>query len=194
MKRLSMPRLMLKCVIQGFVASLFCQLLNLGSAYFTTLWWSRLIVLLCDVGLYVSLLYAAIWKHGDKDRNLANFGHIAPDPNRGFVAALPVAGFYFLLSVIMVLAKLSVLPAQILVWFRLLCPQLLQLYNMQIPALPTEYTTTPFTDLTAVSWPLLSVCCLLSILLPLLTYGIGFRFGYRGIQLGDRLVYKKKID
>ena len=188
MKRLSMPRLMLSCALNAVLASVFCQILNVGSAFITTQWWSRAIVLICDVGLYISLLYASMWKHGDKDHNLAAFGHIKPDLYRGFVAAVPVSAFYFVLSVLMILEKLSIVPSYFLYSFRLLCPQLMQLYNIQLP-LKEQFTSG---TLTAISWPLLLICCLLSVLLPLITYGVAFLFGYRGVQLGDRLVYQKK--
>ncbi len=186
MNRYSIPRLMLHCALHSLMGSVFCFLLTFGSSYIMTKPWVYVLIFVLDIALYIVTVYTAIWKHGDKDHNLAQFGHITPDLKRGFYAGIPVSGFYFLTSLFMILSRAGCFAETIgnrfLVLFRVTCPQV-----WPLTCLPN-----PESSLMGISWGIILLSSLLAIAVPILTSGIAFIFGYRGVQLGEKMVYDKK--
>ncbi len=135
--------------------------------------------------LVFTLLYPFMWKQGDIERNLGEFGHIEPDGWRGFKIGLVASIPQFVLYFGLILCKLSVLPDGYYGVYRLLNSHIIMMLTWLLGANPSLDST---------SWLSIIVAMLLIGIIPFCCQ-IGYVFGARGILIKERLIYKtKRID
>ena len=134
--------------------------------------------------LVFTMLYPFMWKQGDSERNLGEFGHIKPDSWRGFKMGLIASIPQFVLYIGLVLCKLSVLPDGYYSIYRILNSHVFMLLTWVLGANPSLDTT---------SWWRIIASVLFIAVVPLCCQ-IGYALGARGILIKEKLVYKSKKD
>ena len=147
-----------------------------GFGYYLTVVITQLFSLI----ILFSLLYIDMWKIGDKERNLSEFGHIQADNLKGLKIGLFASIPFFLFYVLLILCKLGILPDGYYSAYRILNSHVFVLLTELLGAQPTLETT---------GWINLIASSLLLFIIPLMCH-IGFYLGYKGILIKEKLIYK----
>lgn len=130
-----------------------------------------------------AFLYKHLWRLGDSDRNLVITGNGIEDKLRGLkiglIANIPI----YLSYVIFLLAKSGILEGEWYAVFRFLNFPQFSLIN----ALYGQATSTAVN----ISWTNAILGALTFVVIPLFTT-VTYILGYKRINIGERLVYKKK--
>ncbi len=122
-------------------------------------------------------------KLGDADRNLVLTGNMAEDKLRGLKIGLIANAPIYLSYIIFLMAKAGVISGNWYAVFRFLnFPQF-----MLINTLYGQATSTAM----GIAWQNVALGALTFIVLPLFAY-ISYTLGYKRINIGERIVYKKK--
>ena len=147
-----------------------------GFEYYAT----AVITQLFSLIILFSLIYIDMWKIGDRERNLAEFGHIKPDEYKGLkigaFASIPFAVLY----VMLILCKLGVLPENFYSIYRVLNSHIFMVLTAILGAEPT---------LASAGWLSIAVCVLFLSIVPIMCQ-IGYSFGAKGILIKEKLIYK----
>ncbi|MEE1187184.1 MAG: hypothetical protein UHN02_07410 [Acutalibacteraceae bacterium] len=135
-----------------------------------------------NLGIIIMLPYMLAYKLGNDDINRVKNEVIKEDRFRGFksgfIAYIPA----LLIGVVMILAKLGVVPEIFLAYYRIL----------EAPFLPLNQALMP-TVFTLNEIPMSDVLISVSVLvLPPLSVGAGYLFGYEDISFADTYFPKKK--
>lgn len=126
------------------------------------------------------MVYTEMWKTGDSERNLADFGHVIPDAFKGFkiglVASLPLiiayAGLLF--------CKAGIIPDSYYNIYRLLNSHVFLLITSILGAQPS---------LDGTSWFKVILSVLTVFVIPLICE-LGYILGARGISIKEKIIYK----
>ncbi|MGI6577603.1 MAG: hypothetical protein ACOX1Q_06120 [Eubacteriales bacterium] len=124
--------------------------------------------------LFFAMMYTEMWRSGQQDRNLMNFGHLADDRFRGLKASLLSQIPGFLLSVLALISRLTD-----------------SLSTFFVSAYKLFYA--PFVDLiwfAEQATPLLFP--LFTLITPVVVH-IGYLLGYKGYAVSDKF-YKKNTN
>ena len=139
------------------------------------------ITAVCSLIILWSMLYSLLWKRGDSDNNLATFGHIERERNKGLKIGL--------LADVPFLALYLVLWADKLLGFSVAYSGIFKIAN---------YYLFPFVDLcykgaeSSAGIPVLGMLLLALTLVPIpLVAHIGYYCGNNEISLGDKFIYAK---
>ena len=128
-------------------------------------------------------IHSHLWKLGDSDRNLVVTGNGEEDMLRGLKIGLIANAPIYLSYLIFLIAKSGILAGEWYAVFRFLnFPQF-----SVINALYGQATSSA----ADISWTNAILGVLTFIVIPLFT-GVSYILGYKRINIGERLVYKKK--
>lgn len=130
-----------------------------------------------------AFLYKHLWRLGDSDRNLVTTGNGVEDKLRGLKIGLIANTPIYLSYVIFLIAKSGILAGEWYAVFRFLNFPQFSIIN----ALYGQATSTA----AAISWASALLGAVTFIAIPLFTT-IAYILGYKRINIGERLVYKKK--
>lgn len=85
------------------------------------------------LGIIIVLPYLTVWKWGDSDCNKIAHNRIKRDSLLGFKVGLIAYSPYMLLGVLLILARIGLLPDSIMSWYRLICSPFLALNQSLMP-------------------------------------------------------------
>lgn len=132
--------------------------------------------------LFINFVFPNLWERGNKDANLAAFGHIKDDKLRGFktglAAIVPYAVFYLILFL-----NISGFSAKFPLFIvKFLFSSFYSVYELIIGDLML------FGQLKSIQILLLFVTLLI---VPIIT-GLAYYLGYKNISISQKLIYKKE--
>lgn len=147
----------------------------------TTLLVGNILCLVLQSAIFIAIVYSDAWRWGDKDRNRANFGRIAPRPWYGFVIGLFANVPAILTFVLLVLDKLvGVWDLYIFVY---------RFFHMAFyPVVAWGLTPNMQAYIADIPWSGVLVAGIPVLLLPLVT-AVAYRLGYAQFVITERLVY-----
>ncbi|MDF2568193.1 MAG: hypothetical protein K0R90_1649 [Oscillospiraceae bacterium] len=131
--------------------------------------------------IFSTLIYGPSWGDGDRDRNLAHFGKDSGDRYRGLKIGLISMLPFVILNILLILSKLQII-GDIMAVYRLLNAHIWPLIQITAPKI---------FEAKDVSWIIIFVWILSMLALPLITT-IGYRLGFKGVVLSDKIVYRNK--
>lgn len=142
------------------------------------------VALFLQAGLYFCIVYGKQWERGDKDANAVQFGKLADDPWRGVKVGLLAAVPSFVSWLVLVADKCFGIWPHIAMVYRL-CQ--VGLYPIVVWSMGSEVMVPS----SAVGWGGI-VCAGMPVLFLPVVAGLAYFFGYRHIQVWERLVFVRK--
>lgn len=127
-----------------------------------------------------SVVYVDMWKIGDRERNLSDFGHIVPDEYKGYKIGLFASIPFILMYLSLLLCKAGVLPGSFYSVYRVCNSHVFMLLTAILGAEPT---------LDGASWLGVIASSLFLVIIPIMCQ-IGYYFGAKGILIKEKLIYK----
>ncbi|MDR1892593.1 MAG: hypothetical protein LBQ48_06260 [Oscillospiraceae bacterium] len=166
-----------RMVLAGFM----CAILSLSVTSILSGRGGQVLAMLLNVILYFSLVYSFVWSVGDRDNNLVRYQHEKLDLLKGLKAGVIASVPAFLLSALLVLAKLGAVSELFLALYRILNAPYLPFFLI---AMPSSHT------MAELSFGGVVLSALTPLLLPVVSMG-GYYLGFCRFSVGEAVMYKK---
>lgn len=95
---------------------------------------TRFFTLIINCVIYYSLIFAKVRQDGERDRNRVNTGHMQSTPYKGLAASLIASSPLIILSILLIIAKLGLIPGEFSSWFRFINTPYVTFYAALMPA------------------------------------------------------------
>lgn len=139
---------------------------------------------ICSLGTLIVFLNGKIYYIGDSDANKVHFGRIEYDKFKGLKMGIAPAVLALGTYIVLVLGKLGIIKDYAYMIFNLANYHLYGYHQMIFGG---------NNKLSEISWLSIAAAFLTVILVPLTTH-ICYTLGYKRINLGEKLMFKKKGD
>lgn len=143
---------------------------------------TNLVALIIQGFLCLTIVYAEMWKQGDKDGGPVMFGGAAGDPHLGLKVGL--------LSIVPMLVAFAVLVAEKLIGF---WPQYIMVYRAAnfalYPVIAWTMGTVWSVPAADISWPGIVLSLIPAVVIVLASWG-SYYIGYRQFTFAQKLMYK----
>lgn len=175
-----MPRFTFFLFLRFVVTALICLMTSLSVLLLINSVIGRVVCQFLNFCVLFSLPYGLAWQAGNSDRNKHQFGHIQEDLWKGLKAGAIACVPFFIVSLLLILAKAGIFTADFLYPYRLI----------NCIFFPLNYSLLAGTlSLAEMSWGpvILSACT--TLVMPVVP-AFGYALGYREISLHEKVFYK----
>lgn len=176
----SMPRFTFFLFLRYVVAALICLMLSLSVLLLINSVLGRVVCQLLNFCVLFSLPYGLAWQAGSSDRNKHLFGRVKEDRRKGLKAGVIASIPFFLLSVLLILARAGLFTGEYLYPYRLL----------SCIFFPLNYSLLAGTlSLGEMGWGVVILSACTNLILPIIP-AFGYALGYRELSIHERFFYK----
>lgn len=137
---------------------------------------------ICSLGTLVLFINGKVYYIADSDANKVRFGRIEPDKWRGLKMSVVPAVFALCTYVALILGKVGILGDGALAFFRFTNYHLIALNQILFGG------KTSFAE---VGWGAVAAAFLTVVLVPVICH-ISYTLGFKGINVAEKLVFKKE--
>ncbi len=179
-RKRSMPKMFWEIVKATFFAVIICSIIIFSLSFLLDKTWGKVVLQVLCTMVAGGILYTTMWYYGDREKNFVQFGRMEEDLNWGLKVGLVGMLFPMASGILLILAKILSIP-DLVIYYKLLNPQINMLINLFIPTVDTD----------SFGFLQIFLTFLLYLYVPLFC-AVGYRLGYARISLSEKLVYSKK--
>ena len=150
--------------------------------------------------MFIVMLYGSMWYEGDRDRPMTSDSKSSSNPLQGFKIGLIVMSPFLLANILLVLSKLGVI-FNFLALYRLgnlhISPTISLLTSLPNEVVNIEVANRSvssikfISDATELPWSAVVIMVSTMLVFPIIC-GLGYYFGFKGINLKNHILYRGK--